>query len=82
MKQIEIRKNEQLKNYTTLHIGGNCKNIYFPKNEEEVKEVLKVNPIILGKGSNVLIDDTKEFEKNFYNMLEQEKCMKSNEDII
>lgn len=62
MKQIEIRKNEQLKNYTTLHIGGNCKNIYFPKNEEEVKEVLKVNPIILGKGSNVLIDDTKEFE--------------------
>lgn len=62
MKKIEIRKNESLKNYTTLHIGGNCKNLYFPKNEEEVKEVLTLNPIILGCGSNVLIDDKKEYE--------------------
>lgn len=62
MKKIEIIKNESLKNYTTLHIGGNCKNLYFPKNEEEVKEVLAFNPIILGCGSNVLIDDKKEYE--------------------
>ena len=62
MKKIEIIKNESLKNYTTLHIGGNCKNLYFPKNEEEVKEVLTFNPIILGCGSNVLIDDKKEYE--------------------
>lgn len=62
MKKIEIIKNESLKNYTTLHIGGNCKNLYFPKNEEEVKEVLTLNPIILGCGSNVLIDDKKEYE--------------------
>lgn len=62
MKKIEIIKNENLKNYTTLHIGGNCKNLYFPKNEEEVKEVLTFNPIILGCGSNVLIDDKKEYE--------------------
>ena len=62
MKNIEIRKNEPLKNYTTLHIGGNCKNVYFPKNEEEVKKVLELNPIILGCGSNVLIDDKKEYE--------------------
>ena len=62
MKKIEIIKNESLKKYTTLHIGGNCKNVYFPKNEEEVKEVLAFNPIILGCGSNVLIDDKKEYE--------------------
>ena len=62
MKNIEVRRNESLKQYTTLHIGGNCKNIYFPGNEEEVKEILKLNPIILGCGSNVLIDDTREFE--------------------
>ena len=36
--------------------------MYFPKNEEEVKEVLALNPIILGCGSNVLIDDRKEYE--------------------
>ncbi len=62
MKKIEVRNNESLKNYTTLHIGGYCRNIYFPGNEEEVKDILTLNPIILGCGSNVLIDDTKEFE--------------------
>lgn len=62
MKQIETKINESLKNYTTLHIGGNCRTVYFPKNEEEVKDALKKNPLILGCGSNVLIDDKKEFE--------------------
>lgn len=63
MKTIEIRKNEQLKNYTTLHIGGNCKRIYFPKTMEEVDMILAhCQPIILGVGSNVLISDEKEFE--------------------
>ena len=62
MKKIEIIQNEKLKHYTTLHIGGVCKNIYFPKSEEEVKEVFNLQPIILGCGSNVLIDDTKVFE--------------------
>lgn len=62
MKKIEVRRNESLKKYTTLHIGGNCKNLYFPINEQEVKEVLKLHPIILGCGSNVLINDKKEYE--------------------
>lgn len=62
MKKIEVRRNEQLKNYTTLRIGGNCKNLYFPTNEQEVKVVLKQQPIILGCGSNVLINDKKEYE--------------------
>ena len=62
MEKIEVRRNESLKNYTTLHIGGMCKNVYFPGNEEEVRSVLSMNPIILGCGSNVLIDDTKEFD--------------------
>ena len=34
MEKIEVRRNESLKNYTTLHIGGMCKNVYFPGNEE------------------------------------------------
>lgn len=59
---IEIRKNEYLKKYTTLNIGGLCKHVYFPKDEEEVKEVLTLNPLILGCGSNVLIDDKQTFE--------------------
>lgn len=63
MNKIEIRKDEYLKEYTTLHIGGKCKKIFFPKNEEEVKKILAVyQPIILGNGSNVLISDEREFE--------------------
>lgn len=63
MNKIEIRKDEYLKEYTTLHIGGKCEKIFFPKNEEEVKKILAVyQPIILGNGSNVLISDEREFE--------------------
>ena len=63
MNKIEIRKDEYLKEYTTLHIGGKCKKIFFPKNEEEVKKILAVyQPIILGNGSNVLISDEREFD--------------------
>lgn len=63
METIEIRKNEQLSKYTTLHIGGVCKRVFFPKNEEEVHTILThCHPIILGMGSNVLISDEKVFE--------------------
>ena len=63
MNKIEIRKDEYLKEYTTLHIGGKCRKLFFPKDEEEVKKILAVyQPIILGNGSNVLISDEREFE--------------------
>ena len=63
MDKIETRKNESLKNYTTLHIGGICRQLFFPKNEEEVRYVLShFQPLILGMGSNVVINDEKEFE--------------------
>lgn len=61
--KIETKTNVQLKDYTTLHIGGYCHNAYFPKSEEEIKYLLDTHdPIILGKGSNVLINDTVEYE--------------------
>lgn len=62
MKKIEVKHNEKLKEYTTLHIGGICTNVYFPKNEEEVQKLLQLSPVILGCGSNVLIEDKKTFE--------------------
>ena len=60
MKQLS---NISLKNYTTLNIGGMCKHVFFPMNIDEIKEVLThYDPIILGCGSNVLINDEIEFE--------------------
>lgn len=48
---------------------------------ENIKEQEQATEDLLRK-YKAAVDDTKEFEKNSYNMLEQEKCMKSNEDII
>jgi len=55
--------NISLKNYTTLNIGGMCKHVFFPSKLDEIKYVLKnYSPIILGCGSNVLINDEIEYE--------------------
>ena len=55
MKEI---KNIELKHFTTLNIGGLCKHVFFPENEEEIRSILsQYDPIVLGCGSNVLIND-------------------------
>lgn len=59
MKQLT---NVSLKNYTTLHIGGNARHLYLPTNQSEVIEALAYQPIVLGKGSNVLFRDEVEYE--------------------
>lgn len=60
---INELNNISLKEYTTLHIGGNCKHVFFPQKEDEVRYVLsQYNPIVLGCGSNVCIDDKVEYE--------------------
>lgn len=48
-----------LKEYTTFKVGGLCKKITLPNSVEELISLLKNNKdsIILGNGSNVLIDD-------------------------
>lgn len=65
---MEILKNVSLKNYTTLKIGGIAKSFYIPKTIEEVKKIVEENKevLILGGGSNLLINDKKEFEKILY----------------
>ncbi|MGN1343049.1 MAG: FAD-binding protein, partial [Traorella sp.] len=61
MKEL---RNIELKYFTTLHIGGICKHVYFPTSEKEIRFVLSLGEIIiLGCGSNVLINDEIEYEK-------------------
>lgn len=76
LKGVKILQNQSLKEYTTLHIGGHCRYLFLPKSEEEILSILKVtNPIILGRGSNVLINDEKEYESvmvlNEFNQIER-----------
>ena len=59
----KILINESLKKYTSFGIGGNASFYIFPKNEKDLKNILKysnVNNIkifFIGSGSNLLVSD-------------------------
>ena len=59
-----VLRDVSLAKYTTLKIGGVAKNLYFPETIEGLKEILGEFPgtPIIGGGSNLLINDEKEFE--------------------
>jgi len=54
---IEVRENFDAKNLTSFKVSGLIERAYFPKNVDELIEVLKTveSPIILGNCSNVLL---------------------------
>ena len=56
-----IEKNISLKNFTTIHIGGNSKKIYFPESIEDISNLKKIlllpKTLIIGKGSNIAFSD-------------------------
>ena len=60
---IELKMNEPMAKHTSFKIGGGAEVMAFPKNAQELSEVLKaselldVNPAILGAGTNVLAPD-------------------------
>jgi UDP-N-acetylmuramate dehydrogenase len=63
IKKKNIKTNENMRNHTTLKIGGEATILIEPKSELEIKhivEVAKNNNIkvyTIGRGSNILIDD-------------------------
>lgn len=64
---MKILKNESLKKYTTIKIGGIAKELFFPDSEDNLKELLdsivQAKIYILGGGSNLLINNEKIFER-------------------
>lgn len=63
LPQIELRFNEPMAKHTSFRIGGPAEVMAFPKNREELANILKVSaildtkPAILGAGTNVLAPD-------------------------
>lgn len=61
--KIELKYNEPMAKHTSFRIGGAVEVMTFPKNREELAEILKlsanlgVKPAILGAGTNVLAPD-------------------------
>ena len=58
---MKILKKIPLKNFTTIKLGGNSSNIYFPESIEDllsIKDIVSLKKtIILGKGSNIAFKD-------------------------
>lgn len=63
-----IKKNEELKKYTTFKMGGTAVNFYIPEKEEELASIVTSldDYKILGGGSNLLINDKANFENVIY----------------
>lgn len=63
---MKILKNESLKKYTTVKIGGQAKNLYFPESVKELIDLINIQTdkelYILGGGSNILMNDQKTYE--------------------
>ena len=63
LPQIELRFGESMAKHTSFRIGGGAEAMAFPKNAEELAEILKTSvlldckPAILGAGTNVLAPD-------------------------
>lgn len=63
LNNIEVRFHEPMANHTSFRIGGPAEVMAFPKNAEELAEIMKVSalmditPAILGAGTNVLAPD-------------------------
>ena len=63
LTDMELRYFEPMSRHTSFRIGGDAEVMVFPKNREELAQILKVsalldiNPAILGAGTNVLAPD-------------------------
>lgn len=63
LPHVELRFHESMANHTSFRIGGGAEVMAFPKNKEELAEILKVSTLldckcaILGAGTNVLAPD-------------------------
>lgn len=63
LPEIDLRIEEPMSKHTSFRIGGGAEVMAFPRNQEELSEILKVSalldikPVILGAGTNVLAPD-------------------------
>lgn len=82
---MKIIKNESLKKYTTLKIGGVAENFYILETIDDIAEVLKQIGEeyyhVLANGSNLLINDQKTFKHVIY-INKMEKILSNDNGII
>src|SRR3989344_521711 len=71
LKRIELETNVELRNYTTIRIGGKAKFFFLANSPEELCRILSdFGPAgyILGRGSNLLVSDSP-FERQISSLI-------------
>lgn len=64
---MKTKSSVDLSHFSTLRIGGIAKKFLIPENEKDVMSITKENlHFIIGGGSNLLINDRKEFDTVIY----------------
>ena len=62
---MQVLQDVELKDYTTFKMGGKCRSLYIPESQDELINLAsqQKRPLLLiGGGSNLLINDTKVFD--------------------
>jgi UDP-N-acetylmuramate dehydrogenase len=63
LPDLDIRRDEPMSSHTTFRVGGPAKLMALPKTEDELVTAVRlaracgVEPMLIGNGSNVLVDD-------------------------
>lgn len=80
---MQVKKNESLKKYTTLKLGGIGKNFYIPESIDDLVAITKKikDYYIIANGSNLLINDKKIYENVIY-MNKMNRTLSFNNGII
>ena len=62
---MQVLQDVELKDYTTFKMGGKCRSLYIPESQDELINLAsqqKCPLLLIGGGSNLLINDTKVFD--------------------
>lgn len=85
-EKYDYMENVELKNYSTMKVGGLAKFMVFPRTHLELKELFEIIKqenlrwFILGNGSNVLFDD-EGFDGVVVNLKHFDRVVKSGESV-
>lgn len=80
---MKVLKDYDIKEFSTMKIGGPCRVIYLPESNEDIKEILNTekNPLIIGQMSNILITD-KKFDRAIILLRENFSNIELKDDLV
>ena len=76
-----VNKNYPLKNITTIGLGGHCREYVCPSDHNDLKNVMKKNPLYIGNGSNICFA-TDYYDGTIVSLKKMDKFISHDEQYI